>query len=152
MFKITARLDVHLDPNDILNEFGLEPGGFVQRTVDQLVIDFCDPYVPASPRESLKTSAGVATEIGSGLVVYDTPYAHYMYMGIVYGPNFLVDINGKLEWRSYKDRTKKPTNRKLTYDQSRSPLAGPFWLERMKADRMTELLDVVRKAAVQRGK
>ena len=48
MFGFTARLiDDGLDPNDILAKLGLEEGGRVQRIIDQRVIDYCQPYVPA---------------------------------------------------------------------------------------------------------
>ena len=88
MFGFTARLiDDGLDPDDILSKLGLEEGGRVQQIIDQRVIDFCLPYVPASPDRTLEFSAQAATEIGSGQVVWHTPYAHYQYMGIVYGPN-----------------------------------------------------------------
>lgn len=151
MFSINARLDVKISPDDILAVFGLEQGGRVQQTIDQKVIDYCTPYVPASPDKTLEFSAQVSTEIGSGLVIWNTPYAHYQYMGIVYGPNFLVDVEGDgvLEWRSPKGRPKHPTDRKLTYDTSQNPMAGPYWFERMKADRLNDILDEARSAMLQ---
>lgn len=149
MFSISARLDARLDPEDILCAYGLEPHGRVQRTIDQKVIDYCRPYVPASPDRTLEFSAQLSTDIGSGEVIWNTPYAHYQYMGIVYGPNFQVLIKGALEWRSYKGRPKHPTDKKLTYDTAQNPLAGPHWFERMKADRLNDILDEARRVAIQ---
>ena len=149
MFSISARLEAKLEPNDLLHDYGLEKGGRVQRAIDDAVIRECTPYVPASPDRTLEFSARVSTEIGSGEVIWNTPYAHYQYMGIVYGPNFQVMIKGALEWRSYAGRPKHPTDRELTYDTSQNPLAGPRWFERMKADRLNDILDEARRAAIQ---
>ena len=88
----------------------------------------------------------VGLEIGEGRVIWNTPYARYQYYGIVYGPNFLVDVDGDgvLEWRSKKGKKKHPTDRKLTYDTAQNPLAGAHWVDRMKADRMKDILDEAR--------
>lgn len=149
MFSISARLNAQLSPDDILAAYGLERGGRVQRFIDQKVISDCRPYIPASPDRTLADSAQATTELGSGLVIWNTPYAHYQYMGIVYGPNFQVLIKGALEWRSYKDRPKHPTDRELTYDTSQNPMAGPHWFERAKADHLTEWLDEARRVMIQ---
>lgn len=150
MFGFTARLiDDGLDPDDILSKLGLEEGGRVQQIIDQRVIDFCLPYVPASPDRTLEFSAQAATEIGSGQVVWNTPYAHYQYMGIVYGPNIPIldpETGVLMGWFSPPGRPKHPTDRELTYDQSQNPMAGPRWFERMKADRLNDILDEARKA------
>ena len=150
MFSISARLEANLDPNDLLNEYGLEKGGRVQRFIDQKVIDGCHPYVPASPDRTLEFSAQVSTEIGSGQVIWNTPYAHYQYMGIVYGPNIPIIQDGILMgWFSPPGRPKHPTDRELTYDTSQNPHAGPFWFERAKADNLTEWLDEARRVMIQ---
>lgn len=152
MFGITSRLDFHLSPDDVLAACGLEDHGRVQRAIDQTVIDFCQPYVPASPDRTLEFSAQVSTEIGSGLVVWNTPYAHYQYMGIVYGPNIPIIQDGVLlGWFSPPGRPKHPTDRELTYDTSQNPMAGPHWFERMKADRLNDILDEARRAAAKGG-
>lgn len=78
--------DVKLDLSGLdnaLEQRGLEPGGEVQRFVDQSVLNLSDPYVPFDTGV-LKTSGYVATDIGSGEVVYETPYARKMY----YNPQF----------------------------------------------------------------
>ena len=152
MFSINARLDFHLTPEDVLAQFGLEPGGRVQRIIDQKIIDFCQPYVPASPNRTLEFSAQVSTEIGSGMVVWNTPYAHYQYTGVVYGPNIPVIEDGVLMgWFSPPGRPKHPTGRELTYDKSQNPQAGPYWFERMKADRLNDILEEARRAVTKGG-
>ena len=152
MFRIEGTLKLPR-VETMLEACGFEKGGRVQKAIDQAVIDYCNEggYVPASPDRTLEFSAQVSTVVGEGEVIWNTPYAHYQYMGIVYGPNFQVDIkkDGELEWRSYKGRPKKPTDRKLTYDKAQNPNAGPFWFERMKAD---HLEDIIRHAeAAMRG-
>lgn len=150
MFSISARLDVHLSPDDILVAFGLEKGGRVQRFIDQKVISDCRPYIPASPNRVLENSAQAATEIGSGLVIWNTPYAHYQYMGIVYGPNIPVIQDGILMgWFSPPGRPKHPTDRELTYDTAKRPLAGAYWFERAKADNLQQWLDEARRVMIQ---
>ena len=152
MFRITAKLDVKLDPNELLRTFGLEKGGRVQQIIDQTVIDFCTPYVPVSPDRTLEFSAQPSTEIGSGEVIWNTPYAHYQYMGIVYGPNIPIVKDGVLMgWFSPPGRPKSPTDRELKYDTSRKPLAGPRWFERMKADRLNDILEAARRAVTREG-
>lgn len=145
MIIVTARLIDTKDEQELLEQFGLERGGRVQRAIDQSVIDYCQPYVPASPDRTLEFSAQAATQIGSGQVVWDTPYAHYQYMGIVYGPNIPIIQDGVLMgWFSPPGRKKYPTDRQLTYDTAQNPMAGSHWFERMKADRLNDILDVAR--------
>ena len=149
MFSISAELGIRIEPSEMLREFGLEDGGRVQQTIDQAVIDFCRPYVPASPERTLEFSAQASTEIGSGLVVWNTPYAHYQYMGIVYGPNIPILRDGiLLGWFSPPGRPKHPTDRELKYDTAQNPLAGPQWFERMKADRVNDIIELAQRAMV----
>ena len=152
MFSISASLDADLSPDDILAVLGLDDHGRVQQTIDQSVIDYCQPYVPASPDRTLEFSAQVSTDIGSGLVIWNTPYAHYQYMGIVYGPNIPIIEPGTgvlMGWFSPPGRPKHPTDRNLTYDTSQNPMAGPYWFERMKADRLGDILDAASRAVMQ---
>ena len=140
MFGITARLDAHLDPDDILAQLGLDDGGRVQQIIDQRVIDFSLPYVPASPDRTLEFSAQVSTEVGRGLVVWNTPYARYQYYGFV-----MTDDAGRT-WVGPGETKPVVTDRPLTYDTSQNPMAGARWFDRMKADRLNDILDEARKA------
>ena len=152
MFSISASLDADLSPDDILALLGLDDHGRVQQTIDQSVIDYCRPYIPASPNRILEDSAQVSTDIGSGLVIWNTPYAHYQYAGIVYGPNIPIiepETGVLMGWFSPPGRPKHPTDRSLTYDTSQNPMAGPHWFERAKADQLTEWLDEARRVMIQ---
>lgn len=70
---------LEINPTQVLLKVrGLEEGGRVQKTVDSEVLRYCDPYVPFDTG-ALKTSGITATVIGSGEVVYNTPYARRQY-------------------------------------------------------------------------
>ena len=77
--KYDARLDLSA-LSDALEKRGLTPGGRVQKAVDEAVIRYCDPKVPFRTG-TLKHSAITASAIGDGMIVYATPYAHYLYYG-----------------------------------------------------------------------
>ena len=66
------------DIDTILSKRGLGPHGAVQAFIDAEFIKHCDPYVPFDTG-MLKTSPWFSTDIGSGQVVYDTPYAEKNY-------------------------------------------------------------------------
>ena len=87
---MNIKFDVELDfgsVNDMLSDVGLLPMGTVQKFIDSEVIRLSDPYVPFRTG-MLKSSAIAATVIGSGMVVWNTPYARKMF----YNPQF--NFNG----------------------------------------------------------
>ena len=133
----------------MLRRFNLESGGKVQQVIDKAVIDKSLAYVPWDSGTLGKSAYG-ATEIGSGKVVYPGPYAHYMYYGEVYGPNIPVfddDSGTPTRFFSPPGRKKHPTGRELQYKKDVNPLAGSFWFERMKADRLQEIIKEAEDAA-----
>lgn len=62
----------------ILRKRGLEVNGRVQRVVDQEVLRLCNPYVPHD-KGDLIMSGTIHTKIGTGEVIYRTPYARRWY-------------------------------------------------------------------------
>ena len=140
MFEIHASLDVNLDPNDILAHFGLEDHGRVQKAIDNAVIRYTAPYW-AADTGILKDSATTATDVGSGIITYPGPYAHYMYYGVLYTDELGRVFVGKGE--------KKPVNTgiPLNYKKDVNPLAGSFPFERMKADHLEDILEEARRVA-----
>lgn len=129
---------------NLLAQFNLESGGLAQQVLDRRVVDYAQPYVPWQTG-TLARSPYAVNSFGSGRIIYPGPYAHYQYMGEVYGPNIpIVDsASGLAHFVSPKGQKKHPTGRQLQHDQSLNPLAGPFWIERMKADRMDDILKEV---------
>lgn len=145
MITIAAHLIGTLDEQQLLEQFGLNKGGRIQHVINEAVIRECRPYVPASPNRVLENSA--QSDVENGQVIWNTPYAHYQYMGIVYGPNIPIIQDGILMgWFSPPGRPKSPTDRELTYDTSQNPMAGSYWFERMKADHLNDILEEAEKA------
>ena len=140
MFEIHGSIDFNLDPNDILAKFGLEDHGRVQKAIDNAVIRYMEPYW-AADRGLLKQSAETATDIGSGIITYPGPYAHYMYYGVLY-----TDELGRV---FVEKGEKKPVNTgiPLNYKKSVNPEAGAYPFERMKNDHLQDILEEARKVA-----
>ncbi len=133
---------------DWLCRFNMEPGGKVRQVIDKTVIDYNLQYTPWESG-TLAKSAYAATRIGSGEIVYPGPYAHYMYYGEVYGPNIPVfeDNTGTpTRYFSPPGQKKHPTGRALKYATDVNPLAGSYWFERMKADRMQDIIQEAKNA------
>lgn len=101
--------------SDLIEQFGLEPYGRIQEAVDKAIVKYSEPY---TPMDTGRTRDSVDASIGSGVLYYPGPYAHYIWEG--------VSKNGK----------------PLIY-QKKNPHAGPHWVERAMAD---HLQDVCREA------
>lgn len=136
------------DSAELLRRFNLESGGKVQQVIDKCVIDYGLQYTPWEAGTLAKSAYG-ATQIGSGKVVYPGPYARYQYYGEVYGPNIPVFDDGSGEptrFFSPPGQKKHPTGRELQYAKDVNPLAGSFWFERMKADRLNDIVQEAKNA------
>lgn len=97
---------------------GLDAGGRVQKFIDTEVLRTSEPYIPLDTGK-LKQSGITGTVIGSGKVVYNSPYACYQYYGKL--------MVGKAP--------KTLTNKLLNYHSGDSK-RGAFWFERAKADHL----------------
>ena len=77
-----VEIDGHLEGMksalEILRERNLQTGGLVQRTIDSEVLRLCDPYVPKDSGDLIRSGI-IFTQLGSGKVVYQTPYARRWY-------------------------------------------------------------------------
>lgn len=80
-----------------------------QKYIDATVLRYCDPYIPKISGTLIQSGIR-ATKIGSGLVVYNTPYAKKVYY------------------------SKKPVGR------SNGSLRGNSWFQRMKNDKKDIIL------------
>lgn len=99
--------------------------------VDSEVIRLSAQYVPKRNGVLIR-SAPIATEIGSGLVIYRTPYAKYQYYG-----KLMVDPDTGSAWA--RPGVKKVlTNRDLVHAES--PPRGAFWFESMKEKYRLDIL------------
>lgn len=75
-FSIDAK--VIYDHNAAMKRLNMEDRGKVQQVIDSEVLRLCDPLVPLDTG-ALKDSGNTNTVIGSGEVVYRTPYARKQY-------------------------------------------------------------------------
>lgn len=145
MIQYTGDLKDFIDVKKFIKKYGVDTGGHVQKAVDAAVIRECFPYVPFD-EGILAGSANTATEIGSGEVIYDQPYARYLYYGEVWGPNIPIVENGEIVgWKSPKE--KHPTGRELQYNTDKNPLAGSHWFDRAMADHKDDVLKEAQDAA-----
>lgn len=85
--KVRIDAVLNIDSTKLVKRLGLEKNGSLQKVVDNEVIRECGPYVPH--REgALERSAVQNTVIGSGRVVYETPYARRLYYNPQYHFNY----------------------------------------------------------------
>lgn len=117
--KINTRFIYNKSVGQMVAHRNLQGGGKVQKYIDSTVLRKSDPYVPFLSG-MLKLSGISGTVVGSGLVVYNAPYAGRQYYA-----------NG--------GKGKQGT--------SRGGLRGRYWFERMKADHFDEILQGAAKIA-----
>ena len=115
---------------DCIKTLGLEEKGRVQQVVTNSVLDMSEPYIPFDQGD-LIASGHIENDTE---VVWNTPYARYMWNGIVYEDPDLHCAGFLTEdgWRSRKGVQKVPTDRNLEYHNG--GLRGPRWVERMLQD------------------
>lgn len=116
-----VKIEMACSAEDMLRKRGLCEGGRVQQIIDSEVLRRCEPLVPYL-NHNLIPSGITGTVIGSGMVVYNIPYARYQYYG--------------------KSRSGKPLN----YTTEHNREAGSFWFERMKAANRDDILKKAQEA------
>lgn len=116
-----------------------------QEFIDSECIRLMKPYTPFR-NGFLEKSVTLGTKIGSGELVYLSPYARYLYYGEVYGPNIPMYENGEIIG-FFGPPKKFPTGREMNYDTTKHKQAGKLWFERMKADHKDEILQGAAKRA-----
>lgn len=70
--------NLEMDIDRVFQSRGLGKNGKLQKMLDSEIIRRCDPLVPVDSH-TLRQSVTLATRIGSGLIVYNTPYARKQY-------------------------------------------------------------------------
>ena len=75
------QIDVQFDGGELLRRFE-ERGKTAQVWLDSEILRSTEPFVPMDQGDLI--GSGVrGTVPGSGLIVYNSPYAHYHYVGLV---------------------------------------------------------------------
>ena len=114
-----------------------------QKLLNMQVVADSEPFVPFQ-QGGLREKVDYPKGIYGGEIEYSSIYAHYQYMGIVYGPNYPIrDSDGNvIGWRS--PPVKHPTDRPLTY---KTPGTGSHWFEKAKAQHKGEWVKLVKQTA-----
>ena len=115
MFRLSVNTD--FSPDRIIKALGLEPGGPAQTAVDEAVVEFAKPYWAWDTGHL----ANSATGIGTGKITYTADYAYDMYYGV------------------------RENGATVHYRHEKNPMAGPYPIERMAADRMDDIVEEARK-------
>lgn len=111
-----------------------------QKLLNEQVVADCDPLIPFQ-QGALRNSVNFPQGIYGGEIEYNTPYAHYMYQGEIYGPNIpKYDTDGNLigYWSPPK---KNPTGRPITYHTKGTT---DHWFEKAKEEHGDDWLRLVR--------
>ena len=114
-----------------------------QKLLNLAVVGDCDPLIPFQ-QGALRNSVTFPQGVYGGEIEYNTPYAHYLYQGEVYGPNIPIrDAAGNITgW--YSPPKKNPTGRPLTYHTAGT---GDHWFEKAKEQHKQEWIDLVKRTA-----
>lgn len=94
-----------------------------QAYLDNRVLTDSNKYIPIDSND-LRRAGGTGTVIGTGEVVWASPYAHYMYTGL----DMIQEGTENRHWAERYSR-KVYNGRELTYSQG-----GKEWFERAKRE------------------
>ena len=122
----------------ILQKRGLEERGRIQKMCDSEVLRQCEPYTPRDTG-TLVNSGTLSTDIGSGQVIWNTPYARFLYYGVL-----MVSPSTGSPWAKAGEK-KVSTGKELQYHGG--GMRGKMWFQRWKADRGKELIRRLAKEA-----
>lgn len=139
-YQCTFNLD------ECIKALGLEERGRVQQVVTNEVLRLSGDYVPFASGD-LMASGHIENRTD---IVWDTPYARYMWNGIVYEDPDLHCAGFKTDngWRSRKGVQKVPTDRSLQYQNGK--LRGEHWVERMMQNGGREKIEKAAREAVKK--
>lgn len=138
--KIKANL-ILPSSNELMKIIGFGENGKIQKYIDSFVLHHCEPYVAG---KHIHEQGVIATKIGSGQVIWNSPDANYLYDG-----NLMVDpitLKGAFFSPTYgywsRPNTPKimdPSGRKLEYHSGGK--RGDHWFDRMIENEMDELVE-----------
>lgn len=128
----TEAADIYLrwiDEKQVEAIFGSSGSTSPQATWDRYLIGLFSKFVPLQTG-MLMHSATLATKVGSGEIIYNTPYARFLYYGKV-----MVDPKTGSPW-ARSGVSKVVIDRDLTF--SGEPTRGAFWDRRAMFEKRTE--------------
>lgn len=107
----------------------------------QTVLDDCNEYVPED-QGALVDSSNIHSDILHGKLVWSTPYARYLYHGVL-----MVDPKTGSAWaREGQTKVRLSPEVQLKFDKLEKPNAGSHWCERAQADHGKEWQEKYEKA------
>lgn len=141
--KVVARLYLP-SVEEMMKNCGLDEGGKVQEYIDNFVLEQSEPYMPKKTN-TLIDSGPKSTDIGSGQVIWNTPYAQYIHEGkLMVDP---ITLKGAFFSPDYgfwsRPNTEKildPSGRDLDY-HSGDDNRRDHWFDRMIVDKREELIE-----------
>lgn len=135
---------VHVNENAIVGKLeDLVRDNQTMLEIHNLYAKMMEPYVPFG------SDLG-NMEVTPEYVKYNTPYAHYDYIGEVYGPNIPIIEDGiVVGWFSIPDKPKHPTGRQLQFQK---PKASAYWDKAMLAEKREEFCKEVERILARRAR
>lgn len=141
------KASLNFPKSEIIKSLGLNERGKAQKYIDQFVLYHCEPYLPG---RHIHDNGVIATKIGSGKVIWNSPDANYLYEGkLMVDP---ITLKGAFFAPDYgywsRPNTQKildPKKRDLVYHGG--GLRGPKWFDRMIEAEMDDLVKGVQNIA-----
>lgn len=131
--KITARLFLP-SVEKMMKNCGLNEEGEVQKYIDNFVLEQSEPYMPHKSGVLIASGAS-STKIGSGQVIWNTPYAHYMYEG-----KLMISPSTGSSWaKKHEEKIYAEPPKTLNY-HSGDNNRREHWFDRMIIDKKEELI------------
>ena len=144
-------MSVKMKPTSVIKaRLGIQPNGHVQKYLTKRCAEHMDNYIPLD-RGGLAYDNRV---IEADKIIYESPYAHYMYVGKVMGPNIPIKRDGiVVGW--FSKAPKQYTGKDIDYSKSKSrghTQAGPYWDKRMVSAEIGEVVAEVQRYINRGGK
>lgn len=134
--KYVGDVEIHIDTSRI-DKNTRE----AQMLLNTQVAADCDPLIPFR-QGALRNSLNYPNGIYGGEIEWNTPYAHYMYQGIVYAQKIPIkDSDGNIT-EFLSPPKKHPTDRSIKYH---TPGTGKEWFEKAKEKYKQDWVDLVGK-------
>ena len=127
--KIVGCVDIHIDTSRIDNNIRN-----AQKVLNMQVVADCDEYIPMQ-QGALRGSVNYPDGIYGGEIAWNTPYAHYQYMGELH----LTEDGRSFAFRGER---KYPTGLPL---QQHHPGTADHWFERAKQAHCEQWIDLVKR-------
>ena len=127
--KTVGCVDIHIDASRIDNNIRN-----AQKALNMQVVADCDEYIPMQ-QGALRGSVHYPDGIYGGEIAWNTPYAHYQYMGELY----LTEDGRSFAFRGER---KYPTGLPL---QQHHPGTADHWFDRAKQSHCEQWIDLVKR-------